>query len=355
MKNIISLAGLFAIGLFTSGSARADNLGYAVSYSGAFGTIDLNTGAFTPLGNIGQTLSGLAAANGSLFGASYEYQAGNGTLYKVNIATGVLTSVGAAAGFYYDDFGSTTSGLYAVSVGSPMQLYSINPSNGAATLIGPTGLSFGSYRCLSTNSTALYLANGTDLYNLNTSTGAASHVGSFGNAQMSTMLMEGGILYGTDVTSDTIDTINVNTGAATVGPAINTSSQIYGLAPDPLPTQHPPFFTGEVPLGSGVYYLQFTNGNIFGYYNYQFFPFLYHYDLGFEYFLDANDGRSGAYFFDYISGHWWYTSPIFPFPYLYDFTLGTIVYYYPNPSAAGHYTANPRYFYDFATHMIITM
>ena len=61
-------------------------------------------------------------------------------------------------------------------------------------------------------------------------------------------------------------------------------------------TQHPAFFSGEVDLSAGVYYLQFPNGNLFGYYNYSAFPYLYHYDLGFEYFLDANDSSHGIIF-----------------------------------------------------------
>ncbi len=120
-------------------------------------------------------------------------------------------------------------------------------------------------------------------------------------------------------------------------------------------TAHPAFFTGEVSVGSGVYYLQLPNGNLFGYYNYQYFPVLYHYDLGFEYFLDANDGKSGAYLYDFASGHWFYTSPSYPFPYLYDFTLQTILYYFPDTNNPGHYTTNPRSFYNFATGKVITM
>jgi hypothetical protein len=120
-------------------------------------------------------------------------------------------------------------------------------------------------------------------------------------------------------------------------------------------TGHPAFFAGEDYLGGGVYYLQFSNGNPFGYYNYEYFPVLYHYDLGFEYVLDAKDGYSGVYLYDFASSHWFYTSPSYPFPYLYDFTLQSILYYYPNPNEPGHYTTNPRYFYDFATGRIISM
>jgi hypothetical protein len=119
---------------------------------------------------------------------------------------------------------------------------------------------------------------------------------------------------------------------------------------------HPPFFTGEVSLGNGVYYLQFSNGTPFGYYSYLADPrWIYHFDLGYEYWFDANDGHSGIYFYDSASNHFFYTSPSFPFPYLYDFSLNTVLYYYPDPNRPGHYTTNPRYFYNFATGQIITM
>src|SRR6202007_1321205 len=64
---------------------------------------------------------------------------------------------------------------------------------------------------------------------------------------------------------------------------------------------------------------------------------------------------SGIYFYDNASTHFFYTSPSFPFPYLYDFSLNTVLYYYPDPHNPGHYTTNPRYFYNFATGQIITM
>ena len=114
----------------------------------------------------------------------------------------------------------------------------------------------------------------------------------------------------------------------------------------------PAFFTGQVSLGSGVYYLQFSNGNLFGYYNFPSFPFLYHYDLGFEYFFDGGNGA--VYMYDFSSGHWLYTSSGL-FPYLYDFSLNNWLYYFPATNNPGHYTTNPRYFCDLTTGMIITM
>ena len=119
---------------------------------------------------------------------------------------------------------------------------------------------------------------------------------------------------------------------------------------------HPAFFSGEVLLGNGVYYLQFPNGTPFGYYAYLSDPrFIYHFDMGYEYWFDANDGHSGIFFYDFMSNHFFYTSPSFPFPYLYDFSLNTVLYYYPDLQHPGHYTTNPRYFYNFATGQIITM
>jgi N-acetylneuraminic acid mutarotase len=140
-----------------------------------------------------------------------------------------------------------------------------------------------------------------------------------------------------------------------------TPTPTASYTPTPTPTAtpigtHPAFFTGEIALGGGWYYLQFANGTPFGYYSY--LPnqnFIYHLDLGFEYLFDANDGHSGIFFYDFASNHFFYTSPSFPFPYLYDFSLNTVLYYYPDPNNPGHYTTNPRYFYNFATGQIITM
>jgi hypothetical protein len=118
---------------------------------------------------------------------------------------------------------------------------------------------------------------------------------------------------------------------------------------------YPAFFTGEVALGSGVDYLTFPNGNSFGYYSFLSDPdYIYHFDLGYEYVFDADDGNGGVYLYDFASGDFFYTSSTFAFPYLYDFGLNTVLYYYPDTNNPGHYTSNPRFFYDFATGQIVT-
>jgi hypothetical protein len=115
---------------------------------------------------------------------------------------------------------------------------------------------------------------------------------------------------------------------------------------------YPAFFNGQASLGNGVYYLQFPNGNLFGYYNLTNFPIFYHYDMGFEALIDGGNGA--AYMYDFASGHWWYTTASL-FPYLYDFTLNTFIYYFPSTTSPGHYTTNPRYFSNLTTDTIFTM
>jgi hypothetical protein len=118
---------------------------------------------------------------------------------------------------------------------------------------------------------------------------------------------------------------------------------------------HAAFFAGEVALGNGVDYLQLPNGNPFGYYAYLSDPaYIYHFDAAYEYVFDAGDAQGGVYLYDFASSHWWYTSRTFPFPYVYDFTLNALLYYYPD-AQPGHYTHNPRWFFNFATNQTIAL
>lgn len=148
----------------------------------------------------------------------------------------------------------------------------------------------------------------------------------------------------------------VSGGTAVVGASYTLygTGTAYVFENTPEPPGPPLFFTGAVSLGSGVYYLQFPGANFFGYYNLEFFPWLYHYDMGFEYFVDAADGKGGAYLYDATSGHWFFTGSSL-FPYLYDFTLTAWIYYIPDPLNPGHYTTNPRQFAYTSTHQIFTM
>jgi hypothetical protein len=229
---------LATVALMTSlAMARAVPQAYMGTDTGEFGVIDLTTGVFSLLGNSGQTLAGMAVADGELFASAYHTALGD--VFTINPANGSLASLGAS-GIDIDDFGSTTSGLFAVGVDG--DLYSISPSSGAATLIGPIGVGFGSWRGLSTNSSILYFGNGPNLYTLNTSTGAAALVGDMGGGvELGALLTEGGTLYGgAEEPSLQVVTLDPASGVATAGPPLTgATGHFYALAPYPIPTAIP--------------------------------------------------------------------------------------------------------------------
>ena len=151
---------------------------------------------------------------------------------------------------------------------------------------------------------------------------------------------------------NTFYTVDLNTGALTllgtvssVGAFTTASVTTFALV---TPPPAAPFFAGQAELNSGFYYLAFPNGTPFGYYSFTFYPFLYHDDLGFEYFVNANDGQNGAYLFDFKLGVFFYTNPTL-FPYLYNFGTNSFFYYYIDTQRPGHYTTNPRVFFNFAS------
>ncbi len=119
------------------------------------------------------------------------------------------------------------------------------------------------------------------------------------------------------------------------------------------------FFNGGQPVSAVWNYLQFPDGNLFGYYAFlqgsaaTASAYLYHADLGYEY-VQASGSAGGEYFYDFSSGHWWSTSAAL-FPYLYDFSLNAWLYYFPSTENAGHYTTGPRYFANLTTGVVFSM
>jgi len=209
-----------------------------------FGVVDLNSGAFTLIGNMGSGgYDGLAVANGVL------YTEQNGLLYSVNTANANLTLIGGVTGNpNLASFGSTTAGLYGLAGTGSVEvatLFSINPQTGAITAIGPIGASAipdgqTYYQRLSVGSSTLYMESSSNLYTINTTTGAATQVGTTdSNGYLSSaLLLEYGTYYVAEGSG--LATINVATGQ------IDPHSSIFGaagtpvaLAPDPLVTPTP--------------------------------------------------------------------------------------------------------------------
>src|SRR5579862_5189373 len=214
----------------------------ALGVENPLGIVDLNTGVFTFIGNMGNGgYDGLAVANGVL------YTEQNGLLYSVNTSNANLTLIGGLIGDNLATFGSTTTGLYGLAGTGSLNvatLFAINPETGAITAIGPVGVIGNgqfAYARLSAGSSTLYMENNGNLYTINTTTGAATQVGTTSsNSYLSSIpLFENGTYYAGDGSG--IGTINVTTGQITPGSTISGGpGSIVGLAPDPLPAGTPP-------------------------------------------------------------------------------------------------------------------
>jgi len=244
--------GLWTIGLLVTlaASLDADDMAYmlgtaALGVQNPLGIVDLNTGVFTLIGNMGSGgYTGLAALNGVL------YTEQNGLLYSVDTSNANLTLIGGLNGNNLAAFGSTPTGLYGLAgTGSSVvaTLFSINPQTGAITAIGPIGAGAvpngqGYYARLSVGSSTLYMEFNSNLYTIDTTTGAATQVGTTdSNDYLSSVpLFENGtyyVGYGSG-----IGTINVTTGQIAPGSALSGGpGSLVGLAPDPLPAGTPPF------------------------------------------------------------------------------------------------------------------
>jgi hypothetical protein len=251
--------GLFSIGMMASfaSNLKADDYAYMIGaqYGGntsPFGTVDLNSGAFTLIGNMGPgSYTGPAVANGVVYAEQ------NGILFSVSTSTGVATQIGGITGNNLATFGSTTSGLYGLR-GSGSQnvatLFSINPQTGAMTAIGPIGSNIigngqGTYSALSVGSSTLYMEFQSNLYTINTATGAATQVGTTdGNGYLtSVVLFENGTYYAGS--GSVFGTINIATGQISPHSSVSGGpGSIIGLAP--LSSSNNYYFT-DLAVGGG--------------------------------------------------------------------------------------------------------
>ena len=128
-----------------------------------------------------------------------------------------------------------------------------------------------------------------------------------------------------------------------VHPTTAGHSQVAQAAADLLAGGHPAFFSGEAQLAGDYFYTAFPDGQVFGYYSYEFYPYLYNTDLGFEYVIPAGDTANGAYLYDFGLQTFLYTSPTL-YPYLYNFNEGAFYYFF-----TGDMDPSSRTFYDFGT------
>jgi hypothetical protein len=260
---LIGVAGVSAVLGAYAQTAKADDYAYYLSYyyasstqqgGGTYGRLDLDTGlssqiaSFTPPccnGSNGYT--GLGVTNGELYSTTLYGAGTHSSLLAVPDAghpQGTTSVVGTDTGRDIADFGSSSSGLYAV--GQIGNLLSINPTTGTSTVIGATGFVPGNFDFsgMSADGKTLYLTLSNTLYSLNTSTGVATEIGSTGDFEFGAMVYEGGKLYGAGFNnaqvgaippfSNIIGEINPLTGAVsdvvTVAGDLPSADFIVGLA-----------------------------------------------------------------------------------------------------------------------------
>jgi len=121
-------------------SASATPSVYVVTLSQQFGTIDLATGKFSPIGNgMPDFLSNLVWWKGTLLTLTTGGANPPGSLAKINPATGQETIIGQTGlGFNAFDLGQVRGKLYLTDFSG--NIYSVDPESGVATAITATGI-----------------------------------------------------------------------------------------------------------------------------------------------------------------------------------------------------------------------
>jgi hypothetical protein len=222
---------ILATGLILAFGLSATPLVWEATGNNQFGTLDLSTGAFTQLSNLGFTPSGLGEVGDALYTSEF----GGSTLYSVNQTTGALSVIGTLSNQSYYVFGSTTTGLYMVdNLGG---LWNINPATGHNTFIGASGLMMSDQNGnaltigMSTGSNILYVSLGNNIYTINTSTGLASFIGTSGSTDFGALISVSNTVYGSSIVSpNSIYTFDPTTGLAAFLTNNQSSDYAFGLA-----------------------------------------------------------------------------------------------------------------------------
>ncbi|HVP72160.1 MAG TPA: hypothetical protein VMS30_00385, partial [Phycisphaerales bacterium] len=169
-----SLVGILA----ATSSASAGTL-YAIDSSRAISTIDMTTGAKTPVSTASVaagTTAGLARNH--VTGVIYLTSTGNDSLFTLDLASGTATLVGAygdaAIVMHGLEWDSSTSTLYGVSSHNN-GLYTINTSTGVATLVGTSALTSFTNLGYNSDTDVMYATNSATperLFTMDRATGA---------------------------------------------------------------------------------------------------------------------------------------------------------------------------------------
>jgi hypothetical protein len=212
------------LSLCISSAALASPILYIDDVNNRLGTVDVATGVGTVIGNMGgDVMTDIAFdPSGNLWGISFS------NIYTINKTTGAATLVGShgISGGNALVFGADGT-LYAA--GASNFLFRINTTTGVGTTIGLMG-SFASAGDLAFNGGSLFLATTSNaLLNVNPTTGAGSVVGNMGISNVFGLATaDNGLLYAVSGTG--VFTVNTGTAVPTFVTNYSNLSAAYGTA-----------------------------------------------------------------------------------------------------------------------------
>jgi hypothetical protein len=291
-------------------------------YFMVLGPLSLSDNSNNEWSNNNQSVTGLVF--GSNNGGSTWTSGGTNALGAFDVLSGTTSAPATVTNVT----SSTANGTYGAGASIPIQV----TFNGAVTVAGTPQLALNSGGAADYSS-----GSGTATLTFTYTVGGSDSSAHLDYSSAAGLTLNGGTIISASLT------LPAPGAAGSLGSNTNIVIGTTGL---------PMFFTEAASLGSGVYYLQFQDGDLFGYYNFVASSILYHYDMGYEAFISGSG--SDVYLYDLTSSHWFYTSTTL-FPDLYDFTLKAWIYYFPDTKNPGHYTTNPRYFSNLTTGKIFTM
>jgi hypothetical protein len=154
----------------------------------------------------------------------------NSNLARVDVATGLGTVVGNTGTILTDIAFDSSGNLYGISF---TNLYRVNTTSAALTLVGSLGLSGANALVFSGSGTLYAAANNTNnLYSVNTTTGAATSLGSTGFTSSGDLAFVGSNLFLAANTGSNDSLVSINLGpvsGSVVGSGMGVDD-VFGMA-----------------------------------------------------------------------------------------------------------------------------